>query len=69
MVPKDFLDREKFYHFEITEISDHKNLPKKTTSNKLWWMIKQKFLRNKKWFRRNTLDQKENSVIAWQTFT
>ena len=36
MVPKDFLDREKFYHFEITEISDHKNLPKKTTSNKLW---------------------------------
>ena len=28
MVPKDFLDREKFYHFEITEISDHKSLPK-----------------------------------------
>ena len=29
MVPKDFLDRENFYHFEKTEISDHKNLHKK----------------------------------------
>ena len=29
MVPTDFSDREKFCHFEITEISDHKNLPKK----------------------------------------